>query len=159
MSGMRLDSISDGQFRRSIVPGDAVIRNRKLTTLSTVGAGTLTASALAGGIIVRDTAGGAFSDTTDTAVNIMQALLGGSGQSGPIVGETFEVLYRNSVGSIMTIAGGTGVTVAGIAAVPVTVASLLHFTCTAVGTNTLSAGVWTNVGATFTVNVIPYAAS
>lgn len=158
MSALRLQSTTDGGFSRNITPGDAVIRNRLLATLSTAGAGTLTAAMLLGGIIVRDTAT-ANNDTTSTGPLIVNAMLGNSGAGAPQVGETFECLYRNSTGAIMTIVGGTGVTVAGVAAVPVTVSSLLHFTCTAVGTNTFAAGVWTNAGATFTVNVIPMAAS
>lgn len=78
------------------------------TAITTAGAGTLTASALAGGIIVRSGPTGAYTDTTDTAALILAAL------SDPAVGETFEVTIKNTTAFNETVAGGSGVTISGL---------------------------------------------
>ena len=151
MSALRTWSNSE-KIGREKGAGDTLITNRNITANATVGASTLSASSLVQGIIRRTLSGGALDDTTATGPLIMNALLSNTG-NGPSVGESFECTYANATGSIMTIVGGTGVTVAGTAAVPVAATVTLHFQCTAVGTNTLANGVYTNVGATFTCTV------
>ena len=85
-----------------------------LTTINTVGAGTLTAAGIAGGFISRTgTQIAAFTDTTDTAANIIAAI------PNAIIGQSFEFTYQNnSVGGFIgTLTGGSGVTVSGATAV------------------------------------------
>lgn len=82
------------------------------TTISTVGAGTLTAAAFAGGSIVRQGPVAAFTDTTDTAAAIVTALGGFSS------GDTFLVYIKNLTLFPMTVTGGTGVTWSGVAVIP-----------------------------------------
>lgn len=76
-------------------------------TLTTVGAGTLTAALLLGGDILRSGPTGAFTDTTDTAALIQAAWSGG--QSGV----SSQLTYQNNTAFAATIAGGTGVTISG----------------------------------------------
>lgn len=83
-----------------------------ITTLSTVGAGTITAAGIAGGITSRTGAQSTtpFTDTTDTATNIIAAL------PNAHIGQSFEYTYQNTTNAVATLTGGTGVTVSGITA-------------------------------------------
>ena len=81
-------------------------------TLTTVGAGTLTAALLLGGLVLRSGPTAAFTDTTDTAALIQAAWTGG-GQ-----GSSFVCTYQNASAFAGTIAGGTGVTLSGNVVVP-----------------------------------------
>jgi hypothetical protein len=76
------------------------------TAVTTVGNGTLTAAAITGGQVARTGPTGPFTDTTDTAANIVTAL--GVFESG----ETFFFYYKNATTWPATIAGGSGVTAA-----------------------------------------------
>jgi hypothetical protein len=84
-----------------------------ITTLSTVGAGTITAAGIVGGVTSRTGSQSAtpFTDTTDTAANIIAAL------PGAAVGMSFEYTYTNTTNATATLAGGTGVTVSGVTSV------------------------------------------
>lgn len=99
-----------------------------ITTISTVGAGTLTAAGLVGGVISRTGSQTAtpFTDTTATADLILAA------QATPHIGLAWEVTYQNTTNAVATLAGGTGVTVSGITVVPAgkTVRYLLTYTAT-----------------------------
>lgn len=88
--------------------------NETITTVSTVGAGSLTAAAIVGGIIVRAGAQSAtpFTDTTGTAAAIISAL-----PSGAPVGTTFNLQVKNTTDAAQTISGGSGVTISGVAVV------------------------------------------
>lgn len=85
-----------------------------VTTISTVGAGTLTAAGIAGGVITRSgsQSGTPFTDTTDTADNIIAAM------PNAHVGQSFEYSYRNTTNATATLAGGTGVTISNMTVVP-----------------------------------------
>ncbi len=89
--------------------------NTQITTISTVGAGTLTAAGLIGGIISRTgaQAAAAFSDTTATALAIIAAL-----PAGAPVGTTFVVAIANNTDATQTILAGVGVTLAGNVILP-----------------------------------------
>lgn len=84
-----------------------------ITTLSTVGAGTITGAGIAGGVTYRTGSQSAtpFTDTTDTAANIITA------QVNARVGMTWEWKYVNTTNATATIAGGTGVTPSVITAI------------------------------------------
>lgn len=79
------------------------------TPITTVGAGTLTAAAIVGGIITRTGSTAAFSDATDTAANIIAALP----NSG--VGETWWLTINNETAFAETLTNGSGVTLSGLA--------------------------------------------
>ena len=87
--------------------------NEVLTTISTVGAGSITAAAILGMVIARGgTQVAIFTDTTVSAATIIAAL-----PASASIGTSFEVTYQNNTAYTATIAGGSGVTVSGITAV------------------------------------------
>src|SRR5262249_22635933 len=122
-----------------------------LTALNTVGAGTITAAGIAGGITTRggSQSNTAFTDTTDTADNIIAAI------PNARIGMSFLYYYRNTTNANATIAGGTGVTVSNITVVPGGCVACFLVTYTAASTVTV-AGVWITapnvVGGTVVMN-------
>lgn len=126
----------------------AVVPDAFITALNTVGAGTLPATGMLGGIIAR---GGAqasqpFTDTTDTANNII------TGISGAIVGDSTEFVYQNLTNAVATLSGGSGVTVSTITVIPPNSFAQYLLTYTAASTVTLAGvqqGYYTHIG-TFT---------
>lgn len=79
-------------------------------TITTVGAGTLTGAAIGSGVITRTGPTAGYTDTTDTAANIVAALAGNASEVDMVEGLKFELLYINTVASAMTLAAGVGVT-------------------------------------------------
>mgnify|MGYP000279368913 CR=1 FL=1 len=149
MSYLRVNSYSAGRNLAAAMPGDVVSLAELLTTVTGAGAQTITAAALAGQVILR-TGAGVVSDITDTAVNIMQSMYGNVG-SEPMIGEGFLSFFSNQGASTVTITGGVGVTVSGNSAVLANTMKTFFVVCTAPGVKTFSAGIYTNVGATFNV--------
>lgn len=86
------------------------------TALSTVGAGTILATGFASGTTARSGAqvSTAFTDTTDTAANIIAACANLVNK----IGTSFVYRYVNNTNAPATIQGGTGVTVSGVTVVP-----------------------------------------
>lgn len=84
------------------------------TALTTVGAGTITAAGISGGITLRSGSTAAFSDTTDIADNIIAAAF----SSVSAIGSSFTYTYVNNTVAPATLGGGTGVTVSGVTVVP-----------------------------------------
>jgi hypothetical protein len=85
-----------------------------INALTTVGAGTITAAMLVGGIVSRGgTQVAAFTDTTATAALIIAAL-----PSGAPVGTSFVVTYANGTAYPATLSAGAGVTISGNSIVP-----------------------------------------
>lgn len=114
MSTVRLQ-VSDAGTVRHIATGDVLMGAPAGASITTAGAGTLTAAMIVSGLIRRAGAPGAgFTDTTDTATNILTALGANvSNYNGFSNGESFMLYYSNRSGQTATIAGGTGVTVSG----------------------------------------------
>ena len=83
------------------------------TAITTVGAGTLTAAALVGGIITRSGSTAAYTDTTATAALIIAAL-----PAGAATGYSWTVKIKNTVAFAETIAAGTTVTLTGQTIIP-----------------------------------------
>lgn len=104
-----------------------------ITTLSTVGAGTITAAGIAGGITSRTGAQSAtpFTDTTATAALIAAAV------PNLAVGQAFRYTYQNTTNATATITGGVGVTVSIITAVPAGYSASYLLTYTATNTFTM----------------------
>jgi hypothetical protein len=101
--------------------------------LTTVGNGTLTGALLTGRNITRTGPTSAFTDTTDTASNILSAL---DISSGELATTSFEVVYSNQSGQTATLAAGSGVTLAedtgaGSGTIPTGVAATLLISVTA----------------------------
>lgn len=84
--------------------GNGLTQDILNTAITTVGAGTLTAAALLGGLITRTGPVAAFTDTTDTAAAIVTAI--GSFN----VGATFNIIIKNATAFVQTIQAGSGVT-------------------------------------------------
>lgn len=110
------------------------------TAITTVGAGTLTAAAIAGGVITRSGSLAAYTDTTATAVQIVAAL------TAYVAGESFFLELRNTTAFAETVSAGVGVTLTGNAVVPanscglylVTITSATAVTMLSVATYSLS---------------------
>lgn len=85
-----------------------------ITALNTVGNGTVTAAGIYGKITQRGgTQVANFTDTTDTAANIIAAL-----PASAVVGTAFKYTYQNNTAFNATLTGGTGVTITGSAIIP-----------------------------------------
>lgn len=96
-----LDELSD--FFR-----DDSLSNIVSTTIATVGNGTLTAAGMVGGLIVRSGPTGAFTDTTDTAANIITAL-----GDAPVIGTSWLFYMKNLTAFSQTLSAALGVTLSG----------------------------------------------
>lgn len=125
------------------------------TALSTVGAGTILATGFTSGITTRSgsQSGSPFTDTTDTAANIIAACANLVNK----IGTSFVYRYINNTNAVATLTGGTGVTVSGITAVPANSWAEFLITYTAAATLTMvgisqayfpSVGTYINNGAT-----------
>ncbi len=121
-----------------------------VTALTTVGAGTITAAGIVGGVTTRGGAqsGAAFSDTTATADQIIAAA------PNSRIGESFEWTYRNNTDAAATIGGGTGATVSVITVVPKNSWAKYLVTYTAASTVTI---VGISAGQTVVVPAAQYA--
>lgn len=121
-----------------------------ITTISTVGAGTLTAAAFVGGLIARSgsQSGTPFTDTTDTAANIIAACANLVNK----IGTSMLIEYSNTTNAIATVTGGTGVTVSGVSIIPSNTISQFLLTYTAAATMTLvGLGVTQSVATQITI--------
>lgn len=100
----------------------------EITPLATVGAGSLTAAGIVGGITTRSGAQSntAFTDTTVAASAIIAAM------PEPDVGDAFIYRYVNNTDATATLAGGSGVTLA--AAVPANTTATFYAQYTAADT-------------------------
>jgi hypothetical protein len=87
-------------------------RQQISTAITTAGAGTLTAAAIVGGVIVRSGPTAAFSDTTDTAAAIIAAM-----PQGATTGMSWLLTIVNTSAWPETVIGGTSVTLSGLTAV------------------------------------------
>lgn len=85
--------------------------NWSQTLIPAISAATYLGTQMVGGIIRRFSPGAAFTDCTDTATNIIAAIPGAK------VNQTFPLLIANLGSGLETLAGGTGVTIAGTAAI------------------------------------------
>lgn len=86
--------------------GGFIHRNTTASAIATAGAGTYTAAHLQGGIIARDPAGGARTDTTATALLIIAGLgLDNDGDTAQC-----WVINTADAAEVITLAGGTDVT-------------------------------------------------
>lgn len=92
-------------------PGDLLAGGESILagSISTAGAGTWNGAAIATGIIRRTGPGAGYTDTTDTAVNILAALAGNAPANPVKPGTSFRMLFLNTVAQAMTFAAGDGV--------------------------------------------------
>lgn len=103
-----------------------------ITALNTVGAGTITGASIFGKVVQRGgTQVANFTDTTDTAANIIAAI----GNSA-FVGQSFKFTYQNNTQFNATITGGTGVTVSSPLIIPA--GSWIEYLITYTAANTIT---------------------
>lgn len=97
---------------REMNPGDVLGGGETFPPgkLTTAGAGTWTAAMIASGLITRTGPAGGYTDTTDTAANIIAALAGNFPAADMLPGSTFRLRFMNTVAFAMTLAAGAGVT-------------------------------------------------
>ena len=93
------------------VNGSPAFGNWNLTKTSAVSANTIQGNQMVGGIYARISPGAAFTDSTDTATNIINSI------PGAVVNQTFPLIIANLGSGLMTLAAGTGVTLSGTAAI------------------------------------------
>lgn len=112
----------------------AVITDEQTSALTTVGAGTILAASINGGVVLR---GGvqiaAFTDSFDTVANI----IAGVSALTTIVGSAVEFLYVNNTIFPATLSGVTNVTLSGITVVPANSWAKFLVTMSAAGTVTV----------------------
>ncbi len=87
---------------RAAGTGDALMSQLVYTAITTIGAGTLTASGILGGIINRT---GPTADYIDTLPTVAQLI---AAQPQLCIGDAFSFIIRNTVAFANTIAVGTG---------------------------------------------------
>lgn len=103
--------VRDAGMPRQIAQGDIVGAAEGVgSALATIGAGTLLAALLVTNFLTRTGPTGAYTDTTDSAANIIAAL---QGSNGIQAGDSYRFKYINTVAFAMTLAAGTGVTLVG----------------------------------------------
>lgn len=108
---MRVAGIKNGLTDELCRAGDIIAGGESVLAgpLTTVGAGTWTGALIATGIITRTGPVGGYTDTTDTATNILAALAGNAPNAEVEPGVSFRMLFINGVAQAMTFAAGAGV--------------------------------------------------
>lgn len=83
--------------------GDTLLKNHRAVSISTAGAGIMSAAGIVAGIIDRTGPGAGYADTIDSATNILTAA------GGLEVGCSFEFDFVNGVAFANTVAAGEGI--------------------------------------------------
>ena len=109
MAGVNQVVRGPGGLERGLHPGDSVLLSKSITTISTVGAGVWTAAAMCSGYIRRTGPTAGYTDTTDTANNVINQLKGNSVAPATMVGLSLEFTVANTVAFLNTVAAGRGV--------------------------------------------------
>lgn len=129
-----INRILAAAFLNAILTG-CLIRKPHTTsaTITTAGAGTYTAANLATGRILRDPNGAARTDTTDTATNLITGL----GLTADYTERDVLVVNTADAAELITLAGGTGVTLKGAITIAQNTATRLAIMRTGVGAVTI----------------------
>lgn len=107
--------------------GVGAIGNPVITPVLALGNATIPAAALTGGVVARAGSTSFFTDTTDTAANIIASL------PNAFIGQSYEATIVNSTAFGQTIAAGAGVTLSGITGIPPTSSATFLVTYTGPG--------------------------
>lgn len=107
MSMNRAQIDAGGNFIRAALPGDLLLSQAQVASVTTAGSGVWPAAAMLSGFIDRSGPGAGYADTPDTADNILAACPNLS------VGDSFEFTVRNTVAFANTVAVSTGVELVG----------------------------------------------
>ena len=111
MAIIRITGQKGGPLEEFVAPGDVLGLGESLlgSPLTTVGAGVWTGALIGSGLIYRTGPVGGYTDTTDTAVNILAALTGSNPNAQVIPGTSWRMRFVNTVAQALTFAAGTGV--------------------------------------------------
>lgn len=131
MAALRPTGLKGGIGEEMLMPGDIMLGGESMSSgaLATAGSGTWLAAAIASGIIYRTGPGGAFTDTTDTAANIIAALAGNNPYAAIIPGSTLRLTLINTVAFAHTFAAGAGV-IAGVGVLSAAASSVREYLVT-----------------------------
>jgi hypothetical protein len=116
MAGFRATGMKGGVLGELLAPGDIMLGGESATAgaLTTVGNGTWLGSMIASGIIQRTGPVANYTDTTDSAANIVTALAGNNPAAEVQPGTSFRLLFVNYVAfTTAWVAGAGAVTGAG----------------------------------------------
>lgn len=123
--------------------GSGILSRPEINTAdTTVGAATLTAAAVAGGVITRSGSTAAYTDTLPTAALTIAAMPG-----TPTIDQSWILKIKNTVAFLETLSAGTGWTLSGLTTVPplsvgvflVTYSAAGTFTCVGLGSHPIGA--------------------
>lgn len=89
-------------------PGDTVLTTDIFSLNTTVGTTTIPAAQLVTGELYRSGSAGAYTDTLDSAANILLALYGNNPGAAVIPGLSFKLRITNSVAFVETVTLGAG---------------------------------------------------
>lgn len=110
MSMLRPQGTDGAGLVRCAGPGDVLMAGEAIQALTTVGAGTITAALMMTGILRRTGPAGGYTDTFDSAANIVAAMAGQTGNNANVLpGSSFRFMFINGVAQAMTAAAGTGI--------------------------------------------------
>lgn len=108
--GIRYGLVATG----GLAPGDTLMNSLKFPAagepgaIGTAGDGAWTAAAIVSGLIQRTGPVGAYADTTATSTEIMNALAGNGPAADVVPGLSWNLLVRNTVAQVNTVALGLG---------------------------------------------------
>lgn len=111
MAGVRPLGSGNGIPGQMVYPGDILLLGESYSAGAdaTVGASTLTGAMIATGLIARTGSTAGYTDTTDTATNIIAALAGNQPTAEAVQGTSFRCRILNTVAFALTLAAGVGV--------------------------------------------------
>jgi len=115
MTAIRLSG-TRGLMEELVNPGDTIVTGEFVASNATVGSATIPAAQLVSGTLNRSGSTGAYTDTFDTAVNVITALTGNVPAGALVPGHSFRFRLYNSVAYAETITLGAGM-VAGVGTV------------------------------------------
>lgn len=161
MSLVQVIGFKGGIQAERLMPGDLLAGGEDFGpgsagAIATVGAGVWTGGAIASGLIYRTGSTAGYTDTTDTAVNILNALGGNNPAPATIPGTSFRMILYNSVAFALTFAAGTGV-LSGAGTLDVAASTWREYLVTviAAGPQSILSGNTTNANAVVTFVIPP----
>lgn len=156
MTQVRTDVNASANQVRMQGPNDILMSQLRLTPRTTVGAATLTAAEVLSGAIYRTGPVAGYIDTFPTAAEICAACI----DLG--AGDSFELLFINTVAFANTVAGNTGLLLGVNTSVPASNQRRFLLTCIAPGStdiasvSTLSGSATiSNIGADKIIKIVP----
>jgi len=157
MTVFRAVGQAESPLPRVLSAGDLLLTAEAVGVYNAAGAGTIPAASLITNLLSRTGTGG-VTDTTDTASNLILAMLGqgaylGGGANaglGVQPGAAWRLRYLNTTAGTITVAGGTGVTISGTATLATGTYRDFLVTCVNGTPGQITPGITTNGSAVVT---------